>query len=139
MKEKVLIIAMMAGVNFAMAAPSGLELAAQSGEGAKEFELKGQHARQQLIATAKEDGKDVDVTRTVKYSASPARVVAISPHGMVTPLGDGEARITATTGKLKSVVKVKVKQFGVVQPINFANQIVPLFTKAGCNGGGCHG
>jgi hypothetical protein len=25
------------------------------------------------------------------------------------------------------------------KPINFANQIVPLFTKAGCNGGGCHG
>ena len=58
---------------------------------------------------------------------------------MVTPLGDGEATITATIGKLKSVVKVKVEQFGVVQPINFANQIVPLFTKAGCNSGGCHG
>src|SRR5207253_11245265 len=24
-------------------------------------------------------------------------------------------------------------------PINFANQIVPIFTKLGCNGGGCHG
>jgi hypothetical protein len=25
------------------------------------------------------------------------------------------------------------------KPINFANQVVPIFTKAGCNGGGCHG
>jgi hypothetical protein len=25
------------------------------------------------------------------------------------------------------------------KPINFANRIVPIFTKAGCNGGGCHG
>ena len=25
------------------------------------------------------------------------------------------------------------------RPINFANQIVPIFTKAGCNAGGCHG
>ena len=25
------------------------------------------------------------------------------------------------------------------KPINFANQIVPIFTKAGCNSGGCHG
>ena len=24
-------------------------------------------------------------------------------------------------------------------PINFGNQIVPIFTKLGCNGGGCHG
>jgi hypothetical protein len=139
MKEKVLIIAMLAGVSFAAAAPSALELAAQFGKGAQAFELKGQHARQQLVATAKDEGKDVDVTRVVKYSAAPDRVVAISPNGMVTPLGDGAATITATIGNLKSVVKVKVQQFGVEQPINFANQIVPIFTKAGCNGGGCHG
>jgi hypothetical protein len=25
------------------------------------------------------------------------------------------------------------------KPINFANHIVPIFTKTGCNGGGCHG
>src|ERR1700758_896207 len=25
------------------------------------------------------------------------------------------------------------------RPINFANDIVPIFTKAGCNAGGCHG
>ncbi|MDG1833300.1 MAG: DUF1549 domain-containing protein, partial [Verrucomicrobiota bacterium] len=139
MKEKVLIIAMLAGVSFAAAAPSALELAAQFGTGAQAFQLKGQHARQQLVATAKDEGKDVDVTRVVKYSAAPDRVVAISPYGMVTPLGDGAATITATIGNLKSVVKVKVQQFGVEQPINFANQIVPIFTKAGCNGGGCHG
>src|SRR5919205_787918 len=24
-------------------------------------------------------------------------------------------------------------------PINFSNQIVPIFTKLGCNSGGCHG
>src|SRR5205823_11337077 len=28
---------------------------------------------------------------------------------------------------------------GEERAINFANQIVPIFTKAGCNGGGCHG
>ena len=28
---------------------------------------------------------------------------------------------------------------GEDRPINFANQIVPIFTKAGCNAGGCHG
>src|SRR3954470_16612551 len=26
-----------------------------------------------------------------------------------------------------------------VRPLNFANDIVPIFTKAGCNAGGCHG
>src|SRR5436853_5259905 len=28
---------------------------------------------------------------------------------------------------------------GEERPMNFANQIVPIFTKAGCNAGGCHG
>src|SRR2546425_1597279 len=27
----------------------------------------------------------------------------------------------------------------VDRPLNFANDIVPIFTKAGCNAGGCHG
>ena len=129
----------MAGVSFAVAKPSALELTAQTGEGAKAFNLKGKHARQQLVATAKDTGKDVDVTRTAKYAVAPANVVAVTPTGLVTPLGDGEATITATIDGVKSEVKVTVTEYGVVQPINFANEIVPIFTKAGCNGGGCHG
>ena len=65
--------------------------------------------------------------------------MAVTPTGLVTPLGDGEATITATIDGVKSEVKVTVTEYGVVQPINFANEIVPIFTKAGCNGGGCHG
>ncbi|MEO6787544.1 MAG: DUF1549 and DUF1553 domain-containing protein, partial [Chthoniobacteraceae bacterium] len=34
---------------------------------------------------------------------------------------------------------VKVEKAAVVEAINFPNQIVPIFTKAGCNSGGCHG
>ena len=29
--------------------------------------------------------------------------------------------------------------FGNEPPVNFPNQIVPIFTKLGCNSGGCHG
>nr|AIF07740.1 hypothetical protein, containing DUF1549 domain [uncultured marine thaumarchaeote KM3_23_F10] len=122
------------------AAPSALDLTAQVGKGAKAFSLKGKHSRQQLVATATDTGKQVDVSRKVKYAATPAKVVAIDATGMVTPLGNGEATITAThAGGLKATVKVSVKEFDVVQPINFGNEIVPIFTKAGCNSGGCHG
>src|SRR6185436_4811160 len=34
---------------------------------------------------------------------------------------------------------VHVKEAKTESPINFPNQIVPIFTKAGCNAGGCHG
>ena len=117
-----------------------MDLTAQTGKGAKAFELKGKHSRQQLVATATDAGKQMDVSRKVTYAATPAKVVAIDAKGMVTPLGNGEATITATHGGgLKAMVKVSVKEFDVVQPINFGNEIVPIFTKAGCNGGGCHG
>ena len=32
-----------------------------------------------------------------------------------------------------------VADAGVEPPISFPNQVVPIFTKAGCNAGGCHG
>ena len=32
-----------------------------------------------------------------------------------------------------------VERFANPLPINFKNQIVPIFTKLGCNSGGCHG
>ena len=124
----------------ATAKPTALDLSAQSGTGAKQFVLKGKHSRQQLVASAAEADKQVDVSRQVKYTAAPATIVAITPAGLVTPLADGEATITAQhPDGLTSTVKVSVKEFGIVQPINFGNEIVPIFTKAGCNSGGCHG
>src|SRR5262249_44929125 len=36
-------------------------------------------------------------------------------------------------------VPVKAEAVGQDLPINFPNQVVPIFTKLGCNGGGCHG
>jgi hypothetical protein len=132
--------AVMVGALTVAAKPSALDLSAQTGKGAKAFSLKGKHSRQQLVASATDAGKLADVSGAVKYSATPKNIVAINANGMVTPLGDGEATITATlAGGLKSTVKVTVTEFGVTQPINFANEISPIFTKAGCNSGGCHG
>jgi len=36
-------------------------------------------------------------------------------------------------------VPVKIESVGENLPINFTNHIVPIFTKLGCNSGGCHG
>src|SRR5205085_8231740 len=40
----------------------------------------------------------------------------------------------------KSVkVPITTESCDVNLPINFANDVVPIFTKLGCNAGGCHG
>ena len=103
--------------------------------------LLGPDARQQLLATASLSNSALrDVTRQVSYSVTPANVVRIEKQGLVLPLADGKATITAKDPSgLTASLPVTVERFRQVTPINFPNQIVPIFTKIGCNGGGCHG
>jgi len=99
--------------------------------------LRTKDARQQLLATTPGDR---DVTREVNWSAEPAGVVRVDANGRAFPLADGSAVITARdkSGATASL-PVSVKDSATATPIHFANQIVPIFTKNGCNGGGCHG
>jgi hypothetical protein len=103
--------------------------------------LRGRDARQQLCVTGvPKSGTARDLTRNVHYDAEPAGIVTIDPSGLVTPLTDGTAKLRVTgTGGLSTEVAVRVEGCSRQIPINFKNQIVPIFTKLGCNGGGCHG
>ncbi|HVY70774.1 MAG TPA: DUF1549 domain-containing protein [Verrucomicrobiae bacterium] len=102
--------------------------------------LRGADARQQLLVTAEAGAGPRDFTREVEYTTSPAGIVQVSAAGVVTPLSDGETTLTAKSKDgLTAQIPVKVEDARGVLPVNFPNQIVPIFTKAGCNGGGCHG
>ncbi len=105
------------------------------------FTLNGQDARQQLVVTGKySTGQLRDLTSQVSYQTQPEGIVSISPSGYVIPRGDGTATITAqiADGPAGST-QVTVAHFGNDPLVNFPNQIVPIFTKLGCNSGGCHG
>src|SRR5438477_3318411 len=102
--------------------------------------LKGSDDAQQLILTAAlASGRLQDLTGDVQYEVADARVVRVSSSGRVIPLANGATQITARYGDKVAQVPVKTEAVAVNLPINFANQIVPIFTKLGCNGGGCHG
>src|SRR5262245_26985951 len=103
--------------------------------------LQGADARQQLLVTAKQSsGALLDFTRKVAYESVPGGIVRVDRNGWVVPLADGKAAIIAKgPDGLTASMSVTVEQFKTVHPINFPNQIVPIFTKAGCNAGGCHG
>ena len=111
-----------------------------TGKDAKGLRLKGAGDRMQLLVSGyATNGVLRDVTRAAAYTVSPAKVVRVDKSGFVEPLGDGKATITAKVEGKTASVAIEVVEFGKVQDINFANKIVPIFTKAGCNGGGCHG
>jgi hypothetical protein len=104
------------------------------------FDLAGMQEGRQLLVTAPgPDGRPLDLTRKARYSAAPAGVVRVSPAGYVRPTSKGAATITVEAGVTKHTVAVVVRDFDEGRPLHFANDIVPLLTRHGCNAGGCHG
>jgi len=104
-------------------------------------QLAGRDAVQQIVVTGNySSGQERDLTRTAKYTATPDGIVSVDATGYVSPVSEGEAtiRISAAPG-VEGQVKVKVTNLVNDTPVNFPNQITPLFTKYSCNGGGCHG
>ncbi len=105
--------------------------------GATNLVLNSQDARQQMLATT-EEGRDV--SRAVAWSSEPPGVVSVDRDGRVSPVRDGEAAVVAKTADgAEARFPVQVIHASQPAPVHFANQIVPIFTKNGCNGGGCHG
>src|SRR3954471_17536431 len=75
--------------------------------------LRGPDARQQLLATlATDGGTESDVTGSVGYESTPAKVVQVEKHGLVTPIGNGTASVTAkSTNGLTATIQVRVEHF----------------------------
>lgn len=103
--------------------------------------ISGRDAVQQLVISGiYSSGQRRDLTRKVTYEVAPAGIVSVDPTGLITPIAEGDAtvHVQAAAG-IDASVKVKVTNLVHDLPINFPNQITPLFTKYSCNGGGCHG
>ena len=102
--------------------------------------LRGGDDAQQLVLTASlVGGRQLDLTTNAKYEVADPKVARVTATGRVIPLANGSTTVTASFGDKVTRVPVMAAEVGVKLPINFANQIVPVFTKLGCNSGGCHG
>ena len=105
----------------------------------KSAELNGVEARQQLIAEASASGYQQDLTSQVRWSSSNTAVATVSASGLVTPVADGDATITANSGAETANMTVRVKAVKAPFTWSFRNHVIPVLTKAGCNQGACHG
>ena len=111
-------------------------------EAASRIELRGRDARWQLqvshsLASSTASDADApiisrDVTQQVAFSVEPAEIAQVDASGFVTPLTSGSATITAALdGQAAISLAVDVTGMETNQPVHFANQIVPIFTKIG--------
>ncbi|HEV3438199.1 MAG TPA: S-layer protein, partial [Gemmata sp.] len=104
------------------------------------LKLKGMDdAPQLLISGKRSDGREIDLTPTASYNVSDPKVIRVEPSGRVFPITNGTAEITATVNGMTVKVSVTSEKMDTPLPINFANHVVPVFTKLGCSSGGCHG
>ncbi len=102
--------------------------------------LKGRDDSRQLVLTAKlASGVLRDLTGDVEYSVADPKIARITGAGRVMPLADGDTEITVAYGDKSAKIPLQVGAVGADLAINFPNQVVPIFTKLGCNAGGCHG
>jgi hypothetical protein len=103
--------------------------------------ISGRDAGQQLVVSGVySSGQVRDLTRDVTYTTSPEGIVFVDASGRVSPLKEGQATLHALSSSGQdATLNITVTNIEKDLPVNFPNQITPLFTKYGCNGGGCHG
>ncbi len=101
--------------------------------------LKGTDDSAQLVLTAKLAQRQQDLTGDAKYAIADPRVARVTSSGRIIPLSNGKTTLTATYGDKAIQVPLVTESCDVNLPINFPNDVVPIFTKLGCNSGGCHG
>lgn len=95
--------------------------------------------RQSLIVQRIEpDGTTVDVTSQCVIEPRSPEIASVH-EGMVEPVADGSTEIVVRCGDLDAVIPVAVAGHAVVPPVSFRNDVMPLFSRAGCNAGSCHG
>ena len=104
-----------------------------------EVELTTLRDQQSVIVQAEyADGITRDVTEKAEWKCDRDDVVTRQGTRFV-PKADGEAVFTIAFESVKVAVPVKVKQAKVDPPVSFKLDVMPVFMKAGCNTGSCHG
>lgn len=101
--------------------------------------LNGSDDSRQLVITEQQPALALDVTNMVKYTVGNQNLAKVLPDGRVIPLANGKTEIIVEHAGQQQKIPVEIQHVGDNLPINFPNQIVPIFTKLGCNAGGCHG
>jgi hypothetical protein len=101
--------------------------------------LQTAKARQLVVVQAVyADGITRDVSGQAQWTlANPALVRR--DGNTLWPAGDGQTELKIEFGGISQAVPVKVEKAAEPREISFKLDVMPIFMKAGCNSGSCHG
>ena len=104
----------------------------------KSISLTNASDRQSLVAQlVYSNGITVDVSDRVQ--GEPAKPLVKFHNGNWLPLADGATQLNLSVAGHKQTVPVTVSGCKTKPPISFTNDVMPVFSKTGCNAGSCHG
>lgn len=84
------------------------------------------------------DGLTRDLTREAKFSVADPSLVDLQ-EATFRPRVDGETTLTVAFGDKSAQIPIKVARAGTSEPLSFRLDVMPVFMRAGCNTGSCHG
>lgn len=104
-----------------------------------EIQLVSAKDRQQLVVqTTAPDGVTHDVTSQAALKLADPKIVRLD-HATLLPLANGQTELKVAYAGSVVTIPVVVSNATVCEPISFKKDVMPVFTRAGCNSGACHG
>ncbi len=102
------------------------------------FTLTADDPGLQLLAARNAGGASRDLTTKVQWTVEPEGLVELEPGGYLRSLAQGVVTVKAALEGQTATSRITIES-GSARSWDFAEDIVPIFTRLGCNTGACHG
>ena len=101
--------------------------------------LNGPKAVYSLLIHGQTAAGTIDLTHAARYRSLDPKVATVNDAGVIRAAADGSTTVEVEAAGRKVSVAVTVKGAAEPRRFNFENDVVPLFSRFGCNSSGCHG
>lgn len=91
-----------------------------------------------IIVATRDDGVTLDVTAQATAKLAETACARLEKN-VLYPIADGQTTLDIEYQGFKASLPVTVKDAAAERPISFQLDIMPIFMRAGCNTGSCHG
>ncbi len=108
-----------------------------------EITLSSARDRQSIVVQrTRPDGITEDLSDSCSIEVAAAEgqpAKAKFENGYLLPVANGETTLIVAVEMQRVEVPIKVVNVEKVPPVSFQNDVMPVFSKTGCNAGSCHG
>src|SRR5688572_29203801 len=91
-----------------------------------------------IVVATRDDGVTLDVTAAAKIELADTKLCRLEKNTLY-PAADGQTTLAVEYQGFQSTAKIEIKDAKADRPISFQLDVMPVFMRAGCNTGSCHG